>query len=357
MEGIRPLTQEERQEAVLAAKEAVKASFGPEPQLQAFVSRSYRSPLSMAVWALSIVVLLSAFILSSMRMYDIGYRTFTETIDHPQSATAAGLAIIILSEITQVISGVASGQTKSRLLKVALWAIGLGATVLAIVGNFEVVSPFERDHVVFAFIEAVFPPIVVLVIAHVVKFQLLKGAMERAEAEANFLKQHEAWERNVSADPTTHERWMQFLANALRDKLRQVNARTKAGREILPTLSTADWKRLVARELEADSWYIAGSVSDSPALPGTSPEPLPKPLPKSSNMIHHSRGAVSQRGSGDETRLLVKKSLESYRVSENGSHTAECHMCGKQFSKGTFDELKIAMTSHTSRFCRQRLEQ
>jgi hypothetical protein len=53
-------------------------------------------------------------------------------------------------------------------------------------------------------------------------------------------------------DPEAHSRWSQFYANALRDALRKTNNRRK---ETLQSMTTADWRAAVYRELNAEEWF------------------------------------------------------------------------------------------------------
>ena len=55
---------------------------------------------------------------------------------------------------------------------------------------------------------------------------------------------------------------MQFYANALRDAIRKVNSRRK---DALESLTTADWRALVYRELQADNWYAEPMIEAFPA--------------------------------------------------------------------------------------------
>jgi hypothetical protein len=73
-----------------------------------------------------------------------------------------------------------------------------------------------------------------------------RHANERAYQEAT-----NDWQQ-ATINPEAHSQWMQFYANALRDALRKANNRRK---EALEGLTTADWRALVYRELQADNWY------------------------------------------------------------------------------------------------------
>lgn len=350
---VRPLTQLERTHAKQAAAEAVTASYGSAPNLEAFTSIQRRmTPADVFIWMLSTFILFAAFSLSAMRLFSIGRDTFAESIDHAPSAVVAGAAIVILAEITQLVSGIALVRVDKRELKLILWLIGLGATVLAIVGNFEVVRPFERSHPLFALIEALFPPLVVLAIAHVLKTQLLMSLFARQRAQQEYEAAFQKWQAAIAAPAESHPEWPQFYANALRDRLRAANSRSKSGRAALADLTTADWRALVYRELQTDRWYegiepVTVQVEQE-AVPSL-PEPHGEPQKIMQYVQSPSSVEGRRRPRSDETRALVAAAL-----SASDGRVATCPTCGKRFEKETPSKLKHALTAHISRFCSQR---
>ncbi len=68
------------------------------------------------------------------------------------------------------------------------------------------------------------------------------------------------WQK-ATTNPDKHPQWSQFYANALRDELRKANYRRQ---EALAALTTADWRRLVYRELQTEQWYIEPGGSGGP---------------------------------------------------------------------------------------------
>lgn len=266
LQVIRPLTQEERIQATNKAKEAVRASYGNAPEREDYVGYvSQMTWVDKLIWLLCIVVLVSAFVLSAMRLYFIGYETFLHSIADENSAKAAGAFIVILAETTQVISALALAKVKDRKFRLALHFVSLGATAIAIVGNLQVVKPFAMTEPFseapqelrnpFAWLEALLPPLFVLAMAHVLKHQLLDAlAMHEAQKTA-YERALQEWQRNISRDASMHPEWSRFYANALRDALSKANGRTKAGKDALPQLTVADWRALVYREMQAENWY------------------------------------------------------------------------------------------------------
>ncbi len=97
----------------------------------------------------------------------------------------------------------------------------------------------------------------------------MRHTNERAYQEAVNL-----WQ-SATADPESHPHWMQFYANALRDAIRKANNRRK---DALAELTTADWRALVYRELQADKWYaqpvIETPTTEVPEVVEAEPLPL-----------------------------------------------------------------------------------
>jgi hypothetical protein len=101
----------------------------------------------------------------------------------------------------------------------------------------------------FAWLEAIAPPLLVLSTAYVLKEQMLEAIELRHANERAYQEAVIEWQR-ATVNPEAHSQWMQLHANALRDALRKANSRR---REALEALTTADWRALVYRELQADS--------------------------------------------------------------------------------------------------------
>lgn len=95
------------------------------------------------------------------------------------------------------------------------------------------------------------PPLLVLSTAYVLKEQLLDAIETRHANERAYQEAVNLWQ-SATADPESHPHWMQFYANGLRDAIRKVNSRRK---DALENLTTANWRALVYRELQADNWY------------------------------------------------------------------------------------------------------
>src|SRR5574341_1126036 len=101
IDQIQPLTQQQRIEARQKAVKAIEMLAGSKPQRSQFKNTTvirYLDWITGIVVILSLVVLLTAFVLSAMRLYHIGYRTFYETLPDSLSSMIAGYAVVLLSE-------------------------------------------------------------------------------------------------------------------------------------------------------------------------------------------------------------------------------------------------------------------
>ena len=293
---IKPLTQEERQLAHAAAEEAVMRDIGERPQRDHFNHHAaYRYPpmVTKLITGLCIALLLAAFTPSAIRLYVIGSSTFGAAVPYELPMVAVGIATVLTAEVGQVVFSLALatlGTTPSarRLLYASM---GI-ATAIALVGNVQVALPGHTDSP-FAWLEAIAPPLLVLSTAYVLKEQMLEAIEQRHLNERAYQEAVNDWLR-ATVSPEAHPRWMQFHANALRDTLRKANSRR---RETLDGLTQRDWRALVFRELQADSWYeapeppVAPSVSEHQTEGGVEAYARPLVLSANGNGSHPAEGA------------------------------------------------------------------
>lgn len=256
---LKPLTQDERQNAHVAAQQAVMRAVGERPLREAFdrhTASRYPPAVTKLINGLCIVLLLAAFTPSAIRLFVIGSETFGVAVSDNLAMVAVGVATVLTAEIGQVVFSLAlatMGTTASarRLLYASM---GI-ATTIALVGNVQVALP-GHVHSPFAWLEAIAPPLLVLSTAYVLKEQLLDAIETRHANERAYQESVNLWQ-SATADPESHPHWMQFYANALRDAIRKVNSRRK---DTLVSLNTGDWRALVYRELQADNWYAQPNI-------------------------------------------------------------------------------------------------
>lgn len=260
---LKPLTQEERQNAQIAAQQAVMRAVGDRPRREAFdrhTASRYPPSVTKLINALCIVLLLAAFTPSAIRLFVIGSETFGVAVPDNLAMVAVGVATVLTAEIGQVVFSLALATMGTTPAARRLLYASMGiATAIALVGNVQVALPGHM-HSPFAWLEAIAPPLLVLSTAYVLKEQILDAIETRHANERAYQEAVNLWQ-SATADPESHPHWMQFYANALRDAIRKANNRRK---DALTELSTADWRALVYRELQADNWYAQPAIEAVP---------------------------------------------------------------------------------------------
>ncbi|NLF76946.1 MAG: hypothetical protein GX573_14705 [Chloroflexi bacterium] len=270
IDNLRPLNQEQRQDARHAAHDAVIRAIGARPARDQFThhaASTYPPTVTRLISVLCLVLLLAAFTPSAIRLYVIGSQTFGQAVSSSVAMTAVGLATVLSAEVGQVVFSLALATLgTSRSSRRLLYASMAISTILALTGNIQTALPGHTQSP-FAWLEAIAPPLLVLSTAYVIKEQLLDSIQQRHANERAFQAALNDWQL-ATHDPEAHPRWPQFYANALRDALRKANARRQ---EVLQGMTTADWRAAVYRELHAEEWFEA-QPNESEVQPDHQPE-------------------------------------------------------------------------------------
>lgn len=350
LELLRPLTQEERMQAMQNAKDSLRRSFGDAPKYEQYAMQyasKHPAGVRRTVTVLCIIVLSAAFALSAMRLYYIGSETFGASIPDAHSMVIAGIATVLLAEAAQLVSTLALamfGETRSA--RYILYATASGATCIALVGNAQVALPGHASNA-FAYLDAFVPPLLVIGIGHILKYQWLHSIEQKHEINQKYDHALEQWQGRVNADALKHEDWMTFYANALRDELRRVNARIPAARAALPKLDIADWRALIQREIGADQWFVPSTpqvVVSTPPAPARQRRMLAHAPTK--QLPHRTKSVTGQ--STDEIVTAIDAAVHD----EQGVHV-RCPYCNRQFDNPTSKGAGLALTAHLRR-CDQR---
>lgn len=271
IENLRPLTQDQRQDAREAAHDAITRAVGDKParaQFSQHASSVYGVGITRLITVLCVVLLGAAFTPSAIRLYAIGSRTFFQTINNTEAAYLVGLATVLSAETGQVVFSLALATLgATRPARLILYMSMLASTGIALVGNVQVALPGHASSP-FAWFEAIMPPVLTLSTAYVLKGQMLQAIAQRHANERAYQDALAAW-KAATRDPEKHPRWSQFYANALRDELRKTNNRRK---ETLAAMTVADWRLAVGRELQSESWFDGHEEQLVTARP-TSPPP------------------------------------------------------------------------------------
>jgi hypothetical protein len=323
---INPLTDEQRIAARSRAAAIVAKELGSAPsreQFQHITASRYPGWVNQLIMALCVFVLIAAFVPSAIRLYAIGSQTFAQAIEDDASATAAGIAVVIMAETAQILFSLAASvlATSTVTSRRLLYASMAAATVLALVGNAQVSLPGHWTNP-FAYLEALLPPLLVLSTAYVLKEQMLNAIEQRHANERAYQQAYNSWQQ-ASAAPEQHPRYMSALANSLRDALKDHNARgsgATARKEIMVDLTTDHWRALVHRELKADEWFggIEAALPEPPQLPrnnsaleGEPPQEPPRPFGYT----------AAESGKADPVSMLMNAPANGHGgISTNGTH-------------------------------------
>ncbi len=300
LDNLRPLNQDQRQDARHAAHDAVIRAVGARPARDQFTHHAtskYPPTVTRLISVLCLVLLLAAFTPSAIRLYVIGSQTFGQAVSSSVAMTAVGLATVLSAEVGQVVFSLALATLgTSRSSRRLLYSSMAISTILALTGNIQTALPGHTQSP-FAWLEAIAPPLLVLSTAYVIKEQLLDSIQQRHANERAFQAALNDWQL-ATHDPEAHPRWPQFYANALRDALRKANARRQ---EILQGMTTADWRAAVYRELHAEEWFEA-QPNESEVQPDhqleeteqaiTQAEPVPLAVSGNGNGYRNGNGGV-----------------------------------------------------------------
>jgi len=300
LDNLRPLNQDQRQDARHVAHDAVIRAVGARPARDQFTHHAtskYPPTVTRLISVLCLVLLLAAFTPSAIRLYVIGSQTFGQAVSSSVAMTAVGLATVLSAEVGQVVFSLALATLgTSRSSRRLLYSSMAISTILALTGNIQTALPGHTQSP-FAWLEAIAPPLLVLSTAYVIKEQLLDSIQQRHANERAFQAALNDWQL-ATHDPEAHPRWPQFYANALRDALRKANARRQ---EILQGMTTADWRAAVYRELHAEEWFEA-QPNESEVQPDhqleeteqaiTQAEPVPLAVSGNGNGYRNGNGGV-----------------------------------------------------------------
>lgn len=280
------LSQEQRIEAEQNAKKAVISAIGEKPRREDFQTRTfnkYPAWLMGLVICLIVLVMFSAFIVSAMRLYHIGSSEFFATIEDNSSAVVAGVMIIILSEASAVLFTIAvSIIGDSKISKGIMITLAVIATLIALSGNYYV-ALYQRDTTVFSWFDTFAPPVVTLGAAFVLERFIFRVLEQRHQDQLDFEDALAVYHEQAS-NPQDHDRFRPLYANALKDKIFEVNKRRYWNGqrlvEIMNTFAPADWSVLVQREMNSDVWFNPPSNQEAIAKeaarqPGFLQAPMP----------------------------------------------------------------------------------
>jgi hypothetical protein len=320
---IQPLRQDQRLDAREAALLALQRSIGNEPQREEFAQHSaskYPRYIVYTIMVLCIMLLLSAFTPSALRLFRVGAIEFASSVPEAGSIFAVGLATVLTAEIAQVVFSLAFAivPDASRMQRVWLLFMASLATAIALVGNVTVANP----HDLFTWLEALAPPLIVLGTAYVLKEQWLNAIEQRHANELAYQIAIAEWKR-LTSNLEHHADWTRFYANAIRDAIRIAQGRGKRAKEMLAALTNTDWSLLVHRELQSEEWYAAPVML--------------APVQRSAN------GSVNGRLTGEVVQALQNAETDASGV------TVQCPDCEWNTTRDNAKSARLALTAHSKK--------
>jgi hypothetical protein len=259
---IRQLTDEERIEAVERARQIVTLAAGTAPtrdKFQHYGASHYPAWFNRLVAVLMAIVLIAAAMPSLFRLYTAGHDYFLHGIDNPLLASIVGISTFLLAEFLIILSTISARvyfTGRARLIFVVPIVLGLA---MALVGNYVIAKPAD----LFGWLETLVPPVAVLFLALIGERLILDAIEARHANERAYQLALASWHA-ATAQPEHSPRWKAAYSNALKAALISANSRERGATErkaIMAEFTTADWRRLIDRELSAEDWY-------------TSPEPV-----------------------------------------------------------------------------------
>lgn len=290
---IRMLTDEERIEAQARARHVVTLAAGEQPTRDKFTQYGvshYPEWFTRLIAVLMTIVLLAAAMPSLFRLYTAGKSYFLHGIDNQFLAAIVGISTFLLAEFLIILSTISARvyfTGRARLVFVVPILLGLA---MALVGNWTVAKPTD----LFGWLETLVPPVAVLFIALIGERLVLDSIESRHANERAYQEALASWHEST-ARPEDSPRYNSAYANALKAALIASNARNRGGqerREIMASLSSAQWRALIDREIRADDWYsnAEDAVTINPTIHHQLKEPVPvvELVMMNGNGKHHS---------------------------------------------------------------------
>lgn len=342
LENVRPLTQEERESAREHAKRAV-AGMQPRPEdFTRLQVQKYPAFMRHLITALCIAVLLFAFAISAIRLHHIAITTFQHSITDPASLTLVGWGFVFLAEIALVTSTLALAMVQSG--RWMLYAVAFLATLIAVVGNVQLAKPHDEGGL-FAWLEAISPPLIAIGMAQVLKTQMLHSIEARHAAAHAFEIADTQW-RATLQNAEMHSEWSSKYANALKDALRSANKRSEKAKGAMAQLQRGDWFMLVQREMQADAWYTGAMQNDGERF-----VELQKQLQDAIAEKERLQNAVSRLQRADSS--TGNHTGEIATLQDGALHNASCPHCDYAVEKATKRAASNALAAHL-RGCKKR---
>lgn len=342
---IQPLTEDEYLEAKSKARNIAVREFGDEPEMDDFtywtnsVGTSWWMYLTAGILMLA---MFSAFALSMFRVFTAGRDLFLLHIPDPAQAAIAGIATFFLAELLVLGSMFARAiyfEGVGKHLMIATVAIGVA---VALMGNLVISNPpMPGDgtplwEVLFAWLDAIVPPVAVMMIAYAFEKIIVERVHARKKAEAEYRLAYYEWKEKINNIEDTSEYRNRYLFRALKDAILKKNLKGRGAerrKEILSQLPHQYWAVLAKREVERDTDVDLLNPTNNKSL-NTLPAQVPQTgLNLSSNVVPFANNwptngdksqQIDQNGgfltNNSTNDLLSKLDLATNHLSEHPEH-------------------------------------
>ena len=297
------LTQEQRNAAQSNARAHI-AGMRPTLETTQSLDEYPRWLIRLSIGVL-MFILVALFLTSAMRVYDIAHKTFYDAIADNNSAVIAGMALVLGAELGQVAFMLLVSVLPQRST-IALYTGALLCTVVALAGNIEA-AQLQNAIGVFPYVEAIAPPVLVLLGAYALERVLLQSVAAHHAKQVAYTQSLAAWNAAYKS-AHTHNNWMIALAQSIREQLHTAHQRKQVYRDA----DNATLRNWVIAELKADAWAktLVDSIEAEPRLNGAKPAQIAAP------------------------------------IKNGGEYTSTCDTCGKTFTKATKRSASMALTAH-----------
>lgn len=291
LQQVEPLTDEQilaaQQEAVALTVKAMGAAPDREQFERYHASHTPRA-IALVIGSMLGAAALAAFAMSVFRVFTAGRDLFLTHIDEPVQAAIAGVATFMLAELLVIGSMLARAvyfKDTGRRAMLLTAAIGVS---MALAGNLVISNPplFGAGslwEVLFAWLDALAPPVSVLLITLAFERMVIHRVQAHQEIETAYQSALNAWKAQ-QADPETSEMYQKrYLPRAIKRAIVEANSAGRgstARKELMQQLRPEHWNYLVLREVRAADWYnpaaaIPEMVEVQPVANFTEPVMIP----------------------------------------------------------------------------------
>lgn len=279
------LSEEARRKVKRQAQTIIAGQAPLKPDYETISDTTLPKRVVWIINALTDSVILCAFIPSAVRLYLAGGAFFYGSTGNAYLASMVGGATVALAEIGQLVFTlarlIAPNDKPLEIPRLGLrlnvnsfilFLAALACTVFALVGNIFIAKPQAHGGHLFAWLETILPPLIVLSAAQVRKSTVMRSILARENAERGYKADLANWQARYD-QAQQHPDWTSVYANTIRDALVSANGKTKGERKALRALSADNWRLLVIREWQADNWFTESErkaqevVSEAPSEP------------------------------------------------------------------------------------------